>query len=76
MPGNRVGGLKAAAKNIAKNPNFYRDIGAIGGRNGNTGGFAYDGTCDCKVVQGTHKKAQCAGRLGGRKSRRKPAGTK
>ena len=76
MPGNRVGGLKAAAKNIAKNPNFYRDIGAIGGTISTGGGFAYEGTCDCKVMRGTHKKAQCAGRLGGRKSRRKPAGTK
>ena len=40
--GNRVltGGLKAAKKNLAKNPNFYKEIGAKGGRNGRTGGFA------------------------------------
>ena len=41
MPGNREGGKKAAARNLAKNPNFYREIGAKGGRNGHTGGFAY-----------------------------------
>jgi general stress protein YciG len=40
MAGSREGGLKAARKNLEKNPNFYRDIGRIGGRNGTTGGFA------------------------------------
>lgn len=27
MAGNREGGLKAAQKNKASNPNFYRDLG-------------------------------------------------
>ena len=40
MAGTKLGGLKAAAKNLANNPNFYREIGRIGGRNGHTGGFA------------------------------------
>ena len=40
MAGTVAGGKKAAAKNLQNNPNFYRDIGRIGGRNGNTGGFA------------------------------------
>ena len=31
MAGTRAGGLKAAANNLKKNPNFYRDIGRIGG---------------------------------------------
>lgn len=59
MPGNRIGGLKAAAKNLANNPNFYREIGRIGGRNGRTGGFAAN-----------PKLARIAGRIGGSKSRR------
>ena len=41
MAGTKVGGLKAAATNKAKyGINFYRNIGAKGGRNGHTGGFA------------------------------------
>lgn len=40
MAGTVAGGKKAAAKNLQNNPNFYREIGRIGGRNGNTGGFA------------------------------------
>ena len=32
MAGTKIGGKKAAAKNLAKNPNFYRDIGRIGGK--------------------------------------------
>ena len=59
MPGNRIGSLKAAAKNLANNPNFYREIGRIGGRNGRTGGFAAN-----------PELARIAGRIGGSKSRR------
>lgn len=40
MAGTREGGRKARDKNLAKDPNFYKKIGARGGRNGNTGGFA------------------------------------
>lgn len=32
MAGTKQGGLKAAAKNLASNPNFYAEIGAKGGR--------------------------------------------
>lgn len=31
MAGNRTGGLKAAQKNLASNPNFYAEIGRKGG---------------------------------------------
>lgn len=40
MTGTRTGGLKAAAKNLTSNPDFYKIIGAKGGKNGTTGGFA------------------------------------
>ena len=61
MAGTVAGGLKAAQKNMASNPNFYKEIGAVGGRNGNTGGFAAN-----------PELARIAGAIGGRKSRRRP----
>lgn len=60
MAGTVAGGKKAAAKNLQNNPNFYRDIGRIGGRNGNTGGFAAN-----------PQLARIAGSKGGRISRRR-----
>ena len=42
MSGTRSGGLEAAKTNKAKyGDDFYSRIGATGGRNGHTGGFAY-----------------------------------
>ena len=40
MAGTRAGGLKAAAKNLQREPGFYQRIGSIGGKRGTTGGFA------------------------------------
>ena len=60
MVGTKIGGLKAAKKNLANNPNFYRDIGRIGGQNSTTGGFAAN-----------PELARIAGARGGRISRRK-----
>ncbi len=62
MAGTKVGGQKAAAKNLARDPLFYAKIGAKGGRNGNTGGFAAN-----------PQLARIAGAKGGRISRRKKA---
>lgn len=59
MSGTTIGGKKAAAKNLKRDPNFYKNIGAKGGRNGNTGGFAAN-----------RELARIAGAKGGRKSRR------
>lgn len=60
MAGNKIGGKKAAAKNLARDPEFYAKIGAKGGRNGRTGGFAAN-----------PELARIAGAKGGRISRRK-----
>lgn len=60
MAGTREGGLKAKSKNISKDPNFYAKIGAKGGKNGHTGGFAAN-----------PELARIAGAKGGRISRRK-----
>jgi general stress protein YciG len=60
MAGTPDGGKKAYLKNIANDPNFYAKIGAIGGKNGHTGGFAAN-----------PKLARIAGAKGGRISRRK-----
>lgn len=59
MAGTKIGGIKAAQKNLANDPNFYRRIGAIGGKNGTTGGFAAN-----------RELARIAGAKGGKISRR------
>ncbi len=59
MAGTLTGAKKAAKKNLERDPDFYKKIGAKGGRNGNTGGFAAN-----------HELARIAGAKGGRKSRR------
>jgi len=60
MAGTKAGGMKAAATNLKKyGPDFYRNIGSMGGRNGNTGGFAAN-----------PELAKIAGARGGRISRR------
>lgn len=62
MSGTKAGGQKAYLKNVAKDPNFYAKIGAKGGKNGHTGGFAAN-----------PQLARLAGAKGGRISRRKKA---
>lgn len=62
MAGTIIGGKRAAATNKTRyGDNFYARIGAIGGRNGNTGGFFAN-----------RELASTAGRKGGLKSRRRP----
>ena len=70
MAGTVTGGKKAAAKNIANNPNFYSEIGAKGGRNGNTGGFKASVQCECDIYDEPHFIRRCAGYKGGLISRR------
>ena len=73
MAGTIIGGKKAAAKNIANNPNHYKNIGAIGGKNGHEGGFYATAQmeCDCGKDPQHRNKAACAGAKGGFISRRK-----
>ena len=59
MAGTKAGGLKAKQKNLERDPNFYARIGAKGGKNGRTGGFAAN-----------PELARIAGAKGGRISRR------
>lgn len=60
MAGNKMGGMKAAMTNKMRyGPDFYKEIGAKGGRNGHTGGFAAN-----------RELAAIAGAKGGRISRR------
>lgn len=63
MAGTVIGGKKAAAKNLARDPEFYSKIGRKGGQNGKTGGFAAN-----------PELARIAGAKGGRISRRKRTG--
>lgn len=70
MSGTRAGGLKAAKKNLAKNPSFYKEIGRRGGLNGTTGGFYTREECNCSTFRFNHTKPMCAGAKGGTISRR------
>ena len=63
MAGTKIGGKKAAETNRRiHGKDFYARIGAKGGRNGNTGGFASN-----------PELAKEAGRKGGKASKRGPA---
>lgn len=59
MAGTKIGGQRAAAKNLAKDPDFYKKIGKIGGANSKTGGFYGDKT-----------RAAIIGKVGGSRSKR------
>lgn len=60
MSGTKLGAAKARETNYAKHGrDFYARIGAMGGKNGHTGGFAAN-----------PELASRAGAIGGRKSRR------
>lgn len=60
MVGTKAGGKKSAATNILRHgEDFYKRIGAKGGRNGHTGGFAAN-----------PELARIVGAKGGRISRR------
>lgn len=61
MVATRTGGLKARDKNIARNPNFYREIGRKGGSVSSKKGFALN-----------PELARRAGAKGGSISRRPP----
>ena len=60
MAGTKIGGIKCAITNKERHgQDFYKLIGAKGGKNGHTGGFASN-----------HDLAREAGRKGGRISKR------
>lgn len=59
MAGTTAGGIKTRDKNLAKDPDFYKKIGAVGGKKGTTGGF-----------YANRELARIAGARGGRKSKR------
>ena len=65
MSGTQAGGKAAAATNKKRNPNFYREIGKMGGKKGTTGGFWHT-----KHVLKAEDKIRAWGRKGGTKSRR------
>ena len=61
MSGTKLGGMRAAITNKKKyGEGFYARIGAKGGRNGHTGGFA---------AMSPERRSEC-GRKGGKISRR------
>lgn len=73
MAGTSEGGKEAAKKNLAKDPNFYAKIGAMGGRKGKTGGFASAKVGEDGLTGA--QRARIAGAKGGRISRRRKVAT-
>lgn len=72
MAGTKLGGIKAAETNKKRHgEGFYANIGAKGGRNGTTGGFAADVDCNCSRLPYRHYVRNCAGAKGGTISRRR-----
>ena len=69
MSGTPEGGKKARAKNIKLyGKDFYKRIGAIGGRNGHTGGFGSNKVGNDGLTGA--ERARIAGSKGGKKSSR------
>lgn len=76
MAGTVEGGKRAAETNKRiHGEGFYARIGAKGGKNGHTGGFAADVDCNCTVLPYRHYVRNCAGAKGRYKSRRRKAET-
>lgn len=76
MPGNKIGGRKAAETNKKLyGKDFYRNIGRIGGKNNpGTGGFA----CKVRGADGLTgpERASLVGAIGGSISKRGPVKNK
>ena len=72
MSGTLQWGLKAKETNYQKHgSDFYRRIGAMGGRNGHTGGFASDKVGKDGLTG--RQRASLVGKGGGRNGKRGPA---
>lgn len=66
MAGSTTAGKKAAITNKEKHgDDFYKNIGAIGGKKGKTGGFWYK-----KYVLGDVEAVKAAGKKGGHQRNR------
>lgn len=72
MAGNRIGGLKCAARNKELyGEDFYARIGKMGGYKGHTGGFGSDKVGRDGLTG--KERAKIVGAKGGRASKRGPA---
>lgn len=67
MAGTKAGGIQARDKNLANDPDYYRNIGRVGGSKG-----AKDGAV--KGFAANKELARRAGSLGGAKSKRPKKG--
>lgn len=68
MSGTHEGGLKARETNLAKDPDFYKRIGALGGAKSRGGGFASTERGPDGLTG--QERARLVGSVGGRKSKR------
>ena len=75
MSGTKAGGVKAGRTNIERyGKDFYKTIGAKGGRNGHTGGFASYAVGPDGMTG--RERARVAGSIGGLNSKRGRANKK
>lgn len=71
MSGTKIGAMKARQTNLERHgEDFYKRIGAKGGRNGTTGGFASNKVGEDGLTG--RQRAVLAGAIGGHISRRGP----
>lgn len=69
MAGTKLGGLKASKTNKKRHgKNFYKVIGAVGGRESRGGGFAHEERGKDGLTG--QERARLAGAKGGRNSKR------
>lgn len=68
MAGTKAGGQKTRDKNLARDPDWYRKIGTLGGQRGHTGGFASEKVGKDGLTG--FERARTAGVIGGKKSKR------
>jgi len=61
MAGTKEGAAKSRAKILAANPNFYKEIGSIGGAAHDRGGFAYMKEHDPERLKEIGRKAGAKG---------------
>lgn len=67
MAGNREGALKAKLTNLKNNPDYYKNLGKVGGSISTTGGFASD------KVGADGLTGQERAKIAGKKSRKNKA---
>lgn len=68
MPGTKAGGLLAREKNLAKDPDYYKRIGSLGGAKGKIHGTIKGFALNRELARTAGAKGGSISRRGGKKS--------